>query len=347
MRICFIFPRFTGPYGAERLILKMSSELTHLNHNITIYTHKFHLSCKDIVSSKVKIVETGFPPIKDHDIASFLDLILMPNLALKINGNYDIFHLVNWQSAFGGFLAKILHSKYRKIPFIYHCTEPPRIVYDLKDITLSKYPFSKKILLKFILPILKYVDKYSVRRLDKIISISDWTAKQVREIYSRDSEIVYPGVEIERFKRYSKEVARKKLRLDRDTKLFISVSKLHRRKRIDKALRIYEEFSKSFRKSKFLIIGDGPEKQNLKNLVKKMNLKNVEFLGRISDDEIPVYYAAADYFIFTAKNEPFGIAPLEAKVAGCELLGVNTHYPILSWEDSTKKVIEIYERIIK
>lgn len=345
MNICLICPRFTGPYGAERLVLNLSSELTKLGHFVTIYSHKFHPDCSSILSNDVKIVETGFPNIKNHDVSTLLDLVLMPNLARKVTGSYDIIHAINWQSAFGAICIKKIHGKKSKdVLILYHCTEPPRIVYDLKEMTLSNTTLWKRVLLIFIIPFLKYIDLYSVRRVNRIIAISDWTAKQIQQIYNIDADIIYPGIEIERFTKYSKDEAKTKLDISPDLKLYLSASKLHRRKRLDVALERYKEHSEKHQ-SKFIIIGDGEEKNRLEKLSKQMNLKNVEFLGRISDEDIPLYFMAADYFIFTAKDEPFGIAPLEAKVAGCELLGVNNQYPILSWKKSTEKVIAIYKKM--
>lgn len=346
MNICLIFPKLIKPYGAERLVLNLSSELAKLGHSVTIYTHRFHLDCSRKLSDEVKIVETGFPNIKNHDVSTLLDLLLMPNLARKVEGSYDIIHAINWQSTFGAVCINKIHGKkYKNVPILYHCTEPPRIVYDLKDITFSNASFWKRFLLGFIIPSIKYIDLYSVKRANKIIAISDWTEKQIKAIYNLNAEIIYPGIEINRFTRYSKVEAKKILGLSPDLKVYLSASKLHRRKRLDIALDIYKKHSENHQ-SKFFIIGDGDEKSHLERLSQEMKLSNVNFLGRISDDDIPLYFMAADYFIFTAKDEPFGIAPLEAKVSKCKLLGNVSEYPIISWNDSARKIHEVYERMI-
>lgn len=180
--------------------------------------------------------------------------------------------------------------------------------------------------------------------MSKIIVLSEWGTKQFRQIYGINPEIVYPGVEIDRFRRFSKYEARNILNLDKTSKIFLSVSKLHIRKRIDEALRVYREYSKDFKNSIFFIIGDGPEKDNLEKLAVNIGLNSVRFLGRLSDEEVTLYYKAADYFIFIAKNEPFGIAPLEAKISGYKLIPENRLNPILSWRDSAKQIASIYER---
>lgn len=347
LKLCFIFPKFTGPYGSERHIINLARCLAEMSHEVTIYTHKLHVTCKPRLSKKVRIVETGFLDTKNHDLATLLDLLLMPNLALKVRGSYDLILAMKWQSVLGVFLTKKFHKRYRLTPTGYHCNEPPRFIYDLREATLSHASYFKRFLLMFITTIVKYIDRHLVKKFDMIIANSDQTAEQIKRIYARYSQVVYPGIEIERFNRFSKEEARKKMKLSEDLKVFLSVSKLHPRKRIDKALKIYEKYSKNFRKSTFFIVGEGPEEHNLRRLAKTLNLKNVEFVGRIPDEEVPLYYSAADYFIFTAKDEPFGIAPLEAKASGCTLLGIESPYSILSWKDSTERAVEVYRTIIK
>jgi len=62
-------------------------------------------------------------------------------------------------------------------------------------------------------------------------------------------------------------------------------------------------------------------------------------IGVISGEAVVLYNAAADYFLFTAKNEPFGIAPQEARVAGVKVLPKGRPYPILTWQESTKNLL--------
>jgi glycosyltransferase involved in cell wall biosynthesis len=72
----------------------------------------------------------------------------------------------------------------------------------------------------------------------------------------------------------------------------------------------------------FLIIGDGSQRKNLENLVKKLNLQEkVKFLGQIPNKEIPQYLAQADCFVLPSLKEGFGIAILEAQAAGVPVIG--------------------------
>ena len=78
---------------------------------------------------------------------------------------------------------------------------------------------------------------------------------------------------------------------------------------------MFKEIHKNERKSKLLIVGDGPERKKLEILVKKIGLENnVVFLGNCGNaNEI---LQAIDVFVMPSKCEGFGISLLEAQTAG-------------------------------
>ena len=59
LRIAFVFPRFTGPFGPERSVLSWARELGRLGQDVTVYTHRFDDSCRHLVGPDLKLVETG------------------------------------------------------------------------------------------------------------------------------------------------------------------------------------------------------------------------------------------------------------------------------------------------
>ena len=67
-----------------------------------------------------------------------------------------------------------------------------------------------------------------------------------------------------------------------------------------------------------LIAGKGPLTEELKQKTKELNLQNVEFIGRISDEEKKLYLHASDIYAFPSitKNEAYGLALVEALFCG-------------------------------
>jgi N-acetylgalactosamine-N,N'-diacetylbacillosaminyl-diphospho-undecaprenol 4-alpha-N-acetylgalactosaminyltransferase len=95
---------------------------------------------------------------------------------------------------------------------------------------------------------------------------------------------------------------------DASQKIFITIGRMDKLKNIST---IINSFRKTSEKNILLIIGDGPEKTALKNLIIKNNLQSQVFLiGRKKN--VYKYLNIADYFVFTSKTEGFPNVLLEA-----------------------------------
>lgn len=85
--------------------------------------------------------------------------------------------------------------------------------------------------------------------------------------------------------------------------------------------------------AQLLIVGTGPMEQELRALVNGLGLQTrVSFAGKISDTDLPAYYAACDLFVLPSseRSEAFGVVQLEAMALGkpviCTELGTGTSY---------------------
>lgn len=334
--IIFIFPIFNGPYGGERHCLKLADALVKSGHTVEIWTLRFHKSCASMLNPRITLHVHGAGIPRIHSLAVLASFFAMPALAARVRRAVRNPHNISvvgmgWQSAFG--LAKL--RKYFPSR-IYYTLEPPRFLYDLKQQSLLSAITTKTIGM-----LIKYLDKKSVKAIPTILANSNWTQDQVREIYERESVIIYPGLEKKRFTSMTKDEARRRTGIPAADHLYISVGKLHQRKRIDRAMAYFVDRERNST-AQFIIIGRGPEEAALKREVEKLREdpstaaagKRITFLGERSDEEVATYLRASDFFLFTAKDEPFGIVILEAKAAGCIILPDDRDLPVLSWEES-------------
>ncbi len=331
MKIAFIFPRITGPYGGERLMFTLAKELTYLGAEITIYSSFNDKDILDIDHSKVKLIKVGGAGLGGHQLKTLLDFIKMPIFASRVSKNHDYVVGMGWQTSFCLFILTKLR-RFNKRSVIYYCLEPPRFLYDLKEESSSSK--IKSVVLLPLFSLIKFLDAISIKALPRNYAISQWSSDQMKAIYGKRAPIIYPGVEIERFKNKSKPKAREHLSLSKNGQIFITVSKLHARKKIQDSIDLYLKNEST--NSKYFIIGNGPDKANIEEYIKQTQSKSITLLGTLSDEEVAKYMIAADYFIFTAVNEPFGIAPLEAEVAGCKILPKQVDQPILDWPSIAK-----------
>ena len=92
----------------------------------------------------------------------------------------------------------------------------------------------------------------------------------------------------------------------------ITVSRLHKIKRIELFIEIVEKISRN-RNVKCAIIGDGPMDFTLKKMVEKKNLQgSIEFLGKIPHNKLNNYYNQSKLFLLSSKNEGLPATIIEA-----------------------------------
>lgn len=111
---------------------------------------------------------------------------------------------------------------------------------------------------------------------------------------------------------------RKKLHLGKDDYLIISVGELSKIKNHSTVLKALKKIDNP--KIKYVIAGIGPEKRNLINLSKKLNLEDrFQLLGYVN--ELDSLYYAADLNIFVSKREGLGLGGLDGVARGVYIIG--------------------------
>lgn len=109
-----------------------------------------------------------------------------------------------------------------------------------------------------------------------------------------------------------------------DTKTIITTSRLVYKNGIDILIRSVAELKAISYKLKVIIVGDGPESENLKRLAQNLGIPNeVIFIGHIDPDKIPEYLYQADIFVRPSRSEGLGNSFLEAMAAGLPVIGTN------------------------
>ncbi|MBA4318283.1 MAG: hypothetical protein C0412_07770 [Flavobacterium sp.] len=159
---------------------------------------------------------------------------------------------------------------------------------------------------------------YSVS--DKSVAISDFTADKMEKKYGRNKEI----------KILSPLMLDKKL-IDSIENTLVKIydliyfGRLIRHKNIDKLLTITKKLIDKRVDVKTLIIGNGSQEQELKNIVQGMKLeKNVVFLDFIdSYEDLIRHIKMAKIFVFPSEREGFGISVVEANACGLPALVMN------------------------
>jgi len=140
-------------------------------------------------------------------------------------------------------------------------------------------------------------DKAAAQRPDKIISISTEVQSRIKKYYNRDSKIIFPPVDIDKFRR---------LKNSKAEDYYLLVSRLVKYKKVDLAIKTFNKLGK-----KLIIVGTGREENRLKSMANK----NIHFRSKLTDRELKDYYIKAKALIFP-QIEDFGIVVIEAQAAG-------------------------------
>jgi phosphatidylinositol alpha-1,6-mannosyltransferase len=113
-----------------------------------------------------------------------------------------------------------------------------------------------------------------------------------------------------------------------DTNILLTVADLKPRKGVDKTLEAVRVLIDKGIKILYLIVGNGKDISRLKTVTRALQLNDyVKFVGQVSDDELPFYYALCNLFVMPNREsndhdiEGFGIAFIEAGAVGKAVIG--------------------------
>jgi len=147
---------------------------------------------------------------------------------------------------------------------------------------------------------------------DSYIAISEFTREKLLDLGIPNEKIfvIYNGVDL----KLLKTIKTKKFK--RPT--IITVCRLVEYKRVDDIIRATDIIKEKYPNVCLKIIGEGPEEQRLRKLVKELKLeKNVEFLGKIKDyKDLMKTVKASHVFVLASITEGFSVVTIEALALG-------------------------------
>ena len=220
---------------------------------------------------------------------------------------------------------------------ICYCHTPIRYAWDLMNQYLKEANLTaglKGLIAKSILHYIRIWDSATANRPDFFIANSNYIANRIFKIYKRESSVIYPPVDTDKFTCESNK-----------DDYYLTASRLVPYKRIDLIAEAFTEMPDK----KLLVIGDGPEEAKIKS----KSGRNIELLGYKSGEELVNYMQKAKAFVFSAE-EDFGIMIVEALSCGTPVIAYNKggacesindeETGILYPEQTTESIIEAVKR---
>lgn len=157
----------------------------------------------------------------------------------------------------------------------------------------------------------------NINKADYVLTVSDGAGECLRSYgYKKDLKVIRNGTDLicpENTEDLKKQIT-EKYNLKQSEKVFLSVGRIVENKKLDFALEVMAKLKEKGQNFKYLIVGDGPYKDALKQKVQDLKLDDyVIFTGKIMDRTLlSAHYLRADLFIFPSTFDTASLAPIEA-----------------------------------
>lgn len=288
MKIAVLVDRLTNYGGIERIVL-----LTAERFNADIYTGWY-------------VPETTFPGFRQQMIHELLPYrSKLYNLPYRLRGRYlqYLFNRLDLEDNYDVYIlhgGKSLEAAGRCHPNIWYCHSPTKWLYNPKLYSqeLSRRRFPVRQIFQVACWMLRRRDQRNVGFVDKIAVNSVNIKKQVMEVYSRDSTVIYPPVDLSKF-RY------------RETgDFYLSTARLSPDKRVDVIVSAFREMPDK----KLVVASGGMELPKIKKMAE--GCSNIEVLGWVSEETLADLYSTCTATICASLYEDFGMIAVESMAAG-------------------------------
>lgn len=226
-------------------------------------------------------------------------LVFIKGVSLMKENKYDIVWSI--MANYAGFGALFLKLRFPLVKFLLTLQEGDPIKYIKRRVFLV-YPLFKMIF----------------KKADAIQTISNYLKDFALSMKGKNIKVVPNGVDINNFtKEFSEEeksLLKEKLNINTGDVILVTTSRLVLKNGIKDVISAISLLPEKY---KFLIIGEGPLRQDLENLVRGLGLSaRVSFVGFLPHKDIPLYFSVSDIFIRTSLSEGLGNSFLEAMAFG-------------------------------
>lgn len=234
--------------------------------------------------------------------------------------NLDIIHS---QTEFGvGYFSRIVAKKLN-IPVVhtYHTLYEDYVYY----VTHGHFDNLAK---KFVVKMTKY---YCEKKCNEVIVPTD----KIKDLFinkyniTKNINVIPTGIDLSRFKlneniKKSVKKLKEKYHIKENDFIMGSVGRIAAEKSFDKLLKALKNEIKEQENVKLILVGDGPEIDNLKKLAKELNVdKHVIFTGKVSYDLIPSYFHMFDIVVSFSTTETQGLTIIEGLAAAKPTICIN------------------------
>lgn len=301
MKIAIVHDYIKEYGGAERVL----EELHKIFPDSPIYT-AFYKSDSDAYR---RLKNANIIPSWVHFIPFFSTKLHSPLrfLAPLIWGSFDFSKYDVIIASSSWYVTRGFH-KGKTTREICYCHTPPRWLYGYKtSVELQKY-WPVRFYAMIVGHFMRIYDYNAARRVDTFIANSEEVASRIKKFYRRDAVVIYPPVSLPKI---LAEYQKSKIK---DPYYFV-VARIVGGKGLFLAVEAAQKLD-----IKLKIAGAPAGYYTEYKELSKKALKNVEFLGHVTDEELIKLYSEAKGFLALSEDEDFGITPVESMLCGTPVI---------------------------
>jgi len=309
--------------GAERLLYEQSSRLAKKGHKVFVITrrlplHRNHYELIDYVH------EFRYRIFRQNSFFFIVSSILNSRKIFLNLIKTDSVDLINIHQPFSA-LGIILSFKSKHIVKVYTSLSLAFEEYETRHSKPSKIFLKLNYWLNSYLR--RCVEKYAINKSDLVLVLSEFSKNKLIIHHGIDPEkihVIPGGVDLSKFRYDENKLAYKsRLGLAENNFILFTVRNLVPRMGLENLIYAMKEIVKSTEDIFLVIGGTGKLRPKLLNLISELNLDGFVLLkGFIPEEELPLYYGAADFFVLPTKYlEGFGLVTVEAMACGTPAIG--------------------------
>jgi glycosyltransferase involved in cell wall biosynthesis len=172
----------------------------------------------------------------------------------------------------------------------------------------------------------------TLKLFDKIITPSHYLVDVFRE-YGFEAEPIHNFVDIEKFKFKERKIIRP---------IFLSNRLLEELYNIPCILRAFKIIQEKYPEARLIVASFGSEQENLENYAKELGLKNTEFIGKISQDEMAELYGEVDIYLNSPNTDNMPGSLIECYASGVPIVTTDAGgIPYILEDEKTGLMVKI------
>ena len=298
--LIFFLARF-GKGGAGNSVFKLCSNLDKKKYNIFVICMNNCAYKKEFLKAGIKV------EVINSSRALFAVFFLSKIISKVIENNYENYLISNIN--YTNLLCSIFLKKKINLKFI----AIERTPFKELEIYFGFIDRMKKTLMRLLIP-------FFYKKFDLVICNSEYLGKYLNEKYGIFSKTLFPPSITDLVINKKKKILTKSVSKNTKVKL-VTVCRLSKEKNIYEIIQAISEIKK---KISLYIIGTGPEKNNISNFIRSLNLeKRVKLIGFKQNPQN--YLLKADLYINSSYFEGFPNSVVEAAQFGLPIIASQSH----------------------